>query len=151
MFGMTLLEQLGGEAELRKVVARFVDRMFDDLMIGYLFRMAKREHITEMEYEFAARHLGAPVRFSGPPPETRAPHHMTLGEFDRRTKLLGDTLTEMGVPPHVRGCWIQQIYTLRHQILSKSGTERALASSAEQEPLEPDEEPERRESETGSG
>lgn len=123
---MTLFEQMGGEAELRKVVSRFVDRMFDDVMIGFMFRMTRREHIKEMEYQFAARHLGGPVHYSGRPlSEAHAPHLINIGQFDRRTKLLGETLEEMGVPSHVRGHWIRHTLALRSQVLSKSGTDCA--------------------------
>jgi truncated hemoglobin YjbI len=126
MFGTTLFEQMGGEWALRRIVSRFVDRMFDDVLIGFMFRTAKREHIKEMEYEFAARHLGAPVHYSGRPlSEAHAPHLVNAGQFDRRTKLLADTLDEMGVPSPVREHWIRHTLALRNQILSKSGNDCA--------------------------
>ena len=65
---MTLFERLGGEEELRAIVERFVDRIFDDFMIGFHFRDASRARIQAKEYEFAAQHLGADVfrRRTGP-------------------------------------------------------------------------------------
>ena len=51
----TLFEQLGGEPVLRGLVARFVDRMFDDPMIGFFFRKADRQRVKDKEYELAAR------------------------------------------------------------------------------------------------
>jgi hemoglobin len=126
MFGMTLLEQMGGETELRKVVSRFVDRMFDDVMIGFMFRRANREHIKAMEFQFAARHLGGSVQYSGRPlGEAHAPHAINGGQFNRRLKLLTDTLAEMNVPPLVRGHWIRNTEALRNQVLAKSGIECA--------------------------
>src|SRR5690606_27282992 len=50
----TLLEELGGEPALRLLINHFIDRVFEDPMIGCLFRSATRERIKEMEYQFAA-------------------------------------------------------------------------------------------------
>jgi len=123
---MTLFEQMGGEAALRKVISRFVDRMFSDVMIGFMFRRANRARIEAMEYQFAARHLGAPVQYSGKPlSEAHAPHAINGGQFNRRSKLLADTLEEMNVPSHVRAHWMRNTEALRNQVLSKSGTECA--------------------------
>ena len=63
----SLFDRLGGEPALRAIIDRFVDRLFDDLMIGYLFRAADRERVKAKEYEFAARHLGAPEAYTGRP------------------------------------------------------------------------------------
>ena len=61
----TLFEDLGGEPALRPIIDRFVDRVFDDVMIGFFFRNARRERIKQKEYEFAAQHLGADLISAG--------------------------------------------------------------------------------------
>lgn len=98
----TLFEELGGEPALKAIIDRFVDRMFDDLMIGYLFRAADRERVKAKEYEFAARHLGAPVAYTGRAlVDAHRPHRISGGHFMRRLKILEETLTEFQVPPQV--------------------------------------------------
>ena len=54
----TLFDLAGGEPGLRRVVERFVDRVFDDVMIGYLFRAADRARVKQKEFEHAAEQLG---------------------------------------------------------------------------------------------
>jgi truncated hemoglobin YjbI len=36
----TLYDQLGGEAKLRQIIDTFIDRVFEDRMIGFFFRNA---------------------------------------------------------------------------------------------------------------
>ena len=69
---MTLFEQLGGEPALRAIVDRFVDRVFDDTLIGFHFAKANRARIKAKEYEFAAAHLGGDVEYTGRPRTTRS-------------------------------------------------------------------------------
>ena len=46
-------ERLGGEPVLRRVIDTFVDRCFDDMMIGFHFRAADRERVKRFEYQHA--------------------------------------------------------------------------------------------------
>src|ERR1041384_5052798 len=95
----TLFDELGGEPLLRRIIDRFVDRIFDDVMIWFLFRDASRDRVKEKEYEFAARHLGADVPYTGRPlRDVHAKHAIMGGQFNRRLQILKDTLTEMNVP-----------------------------------------------------
>ncbi len=113
----TLFEMLGGEAALRAIIARFVDRMFDDLMIGYLFRAADRERVKAKEYEFAARHLGAPVSYSGRPiDEAHRAHRVTGGQFMRRLQILKETLAAFQVPREVSEHWLAHTLSLQAEI-----------------------------------
>ena len=41
----TLYDQLGGEAKLRQIIDTFIDRVFEDRMIGFFFRNADRKRI----------------------------------------------------------------------------------------------------------
>ena len=109
-----LFDALGGEAVLRAVIERFVDRMFDDVMIGYLFRAADRERVKAKEYEFAARHLGAPIEYTGRPlNEAHRAHRITGGQFMRRLQILKETLAAFQVPSPVALHWVE--HTLSQQ------------------------------------
>jgi truncated hemoglobin YjbI len=110
----SLFEQLGGEPVLRRIVDRFVDRVFDDVMIGFFFRNASRERIKDKEYEFAARHLGADVAYTGKPiAEAHASHGIMGGQFMRRLQILEETLNELEVPEAVRRHWLAHNEKLR--------------------------------------
>ncbi|HEX3852108.1 MAG TPA: group 1 truncated hemoglobin [Polyangiaceae bacterium] len=110
-------ETLGGEPALRLIIDSFVDRMFDDLMIGYLFRAADRERVKAKEFEFAARHLGAAVEYTGRPlKEAHRAHRVTGGQFMRRLQILKETLAEFHVPPEVSAQWIDHTLLLQAQI-----------------------------------
>lgn len=113
----TLFEELGGEPVLRRVVERFVDRLFEDVMIGFMFARASRERIKAMEYEFAAEHLGAGVEYSGRPlAVAHRAHRIFDGQFDRRLTILRETLTAFGVSERVREHWLGHTEALRAQI-----------------------------------
>src|SRR3954469_16023123 len=110
----TLFERLGGATVLRAIIERFVDRMFDDLMIGYLFRAADRERVKAKEYEFAARHLGAPVAYTGRPiDQAHRAHRITGGQFMRRLQILKETLAAFRVPAEVSEPWIAHTLSLQ--------------------------------------
>lgn len=114
-------EALGGEVALRSIIARFVDRMFDDLMIGYLFRAADRERVKAKEFEFAARHLGAPIEYTGRPlSEAHRAHRITGGQFMRRLQILKETLAEFQVPPEVSAHFVEHTLSLQAQITDNS-------------------------------
>jgi hemoglobin len=110
----SLFDELGGEPVLRSIVGRFVDRMFDDPMIGFFFRKAKRERVKEKEYELAAQHLGAPVEYTGRPiQQVHAAHPIMGGQFARRLEILRQTLIEAGAPQPVLDHWIGHTESLR--------------------------------------
>jgi hemoglobin len=118
----TLFEQVGGEPVLRRIIDRFVDRVFDDVMIGFFFRNASRERIKEKEYEFAARHLGGGVAYTGRPlAEAHAPHPIMGGQFMRRLQILKETLEEFDVPAPVSEHWLAHTEKLRPLITGDAG------------------------------
>ena len=113
----TDLELLGGEERLQEIIDRFIDLVFDDLMIGFLFRGADRQRIKDKERELAAAHLGGPARYSGKPlAAAHAPHAIMGGHFDRRLKLLEETLDAFAVPTPVRERWLAHNQALRRTI-----------------------------------
>ena len=91
--GQTFFEELGGEPKVRAIIDTFIDRIFDDRMIGFFFRNADRRRIKDKEYQLAAHFLGAPVEYSGRPlDQVHAKHPIMGGHFDRRRQILKETL-----------------------------------------------------------
>ncbi len=120
----TLFDDLGGEPALRRIVDRFVDRIFDDIMIGFFFRNAQRERIKQKEYEHAAEHLGAGTAYTGRPlDEAHRAHRIMGGQFARRLVILRETLDEAGAPEHVKQHWLAHTEALRPFITADAGGE----------------------------
>lgn len=114
---MSLFEDLGGEPKLRAIVDDFIDRCFDDTMIGFLFARAERGRIKRFEYQHAASALGAPIAYEGRPlAEAHRPHRILGGQFDRRKQILKDTLRDHAVPDVVARAWVHHQDTMRHLV-----------------------------------
>ena len=119
----TLFDQLGGDA-LRAVITDFYERVFADVMIGFLFVGKDRARLIEKEWELAARMLGADVRYTGKSmPDAHARVPITGGHFDRRTQILRDTLRDHAVPADVQAAWLGHVEALRAQITADRGSE----------------------------
>jgi hemoglobin len=120
----SLFDDLGGEPALRRIIDRFVDRIFDDVMIGFFFRNARRERIKQKEYEFAAQHLGGPVTYSGRPlDEAHRAHPIMGGQFMRRLMILKETLDAEGAPEHVKRHWLAHTESMRPLVTADVGRE----------------------------
>ena len=79
---MSRFDELGGEPKLRAIVDDFVDRCFDDMMIGFLFQRADRDRIKRFEYQHAAEHLGGDIRYGGRPLDVaHGPHRIFGGKW----------------------------------------------------------------------
>jgi truncated hemoglobin YjbI len=114
----SLFDELGGEARLRGIIDVFVDRLFDDMMVGFMFARVDRDRLKQLEYEFAAQHLGGHVAYSGRSLESaHRAHRIFDGQFARRLKLLSNVLEEAGVPESVRKHWIEHTLAQRDRII----------------------------------
>jgi hemoglobin len=122
----SLFDELGGEPELRRIIDRFVDRMMDDVMIGFFFRNVDRATLKQREFEFAAQHLGAPIVYTGRPLEAaHRAHRVFDAQFLRRLTLLRETLIELGAPERVREHWLAHTRSLMDRIVRGSCAEPA--------------------------
>ncbi|HVV86161.1 MAG TPA: group 1 truncated hemoglobin [Kofleriaceae bacterium] len=130
----TLFDLVGGE-RLRAIVEAFYRRVFDDVMIGYMFVGKDRARLIEKEWELAARMLGGEVRYTGRSmPEAHARTTITSGHFDRRTQLLRDTLAAHQVPAEVQAAWLGHVEALREQITGGAACNEDAADPDAPEP-----------------
>jgi truncated hemoglobin YjbI len=105
---MTAFERAGGEDVVRAIVTRFVDRQFDDRIIGFFFAGKDRAAVAAHEYEHAAASLGAPVVYTGRPiPALHRPLRINGGQFRRRLALLKQEIERAGVPADVAEQWLE--------------------------------------------
>ena len=113
----TLYEQLGGESKLRAIIARFVNRMVHDVMIGFLFRQVNHSRLAELEFQHAAAFLGAPIQYRGRPLDAAHQRHSIAGgQFARRRQILKEVLAEHNVSPDIQDAWLAHVDSLRHLI-----------------------------------
>lgn len=117
---MTLFETLGGETALRAIIEDFVDRLFDDLMIGFFFRKADRERVKRFEYEHAAEWLGAGQAYGGRSlAQAHAAHPIRTGHFGRRLQILREVLAKHRVPEDIAKGWIAHQESLRSEVMGQ--------------------------------
>ena len=113
-----------GEAKLRALLTDFYARIFDDVMIGFLFAGKDRQHLIDREYELTAKILGADVAYRGRPMrEAHAKSPIFGGHFERRMQLLRETMRDHDVDPDVQRVWLEHTEALRAQITPDRGSE----------------------------
>jgi hemoglobin len=135
---MTLFDQIGADM-LRAVITEFYKRVFDDVMIGFMFQGKDRQHLIDREYELAAALLGAGVKYTGRPMRTaHAQHTIFGGQFERRLQILKETMRDHGVDPEVQRVWIDHTNSLRSQITRDAGSECADPPQAPKLAIAPD-------------
>jgi len=119
----TDFERLGGEAVLRPLIDAFVDRCFDDVMIGFHFRKADRERVKRFEYQHAARFFGADVVYEGRAlTKAHGAHPILGGQFMRRRQLLLETARAHGMPDDLVDAWLAHQDALRGEITQQVGS-----------------------------
>ena len=119
---MTAYEQLGGEPALRAIVDRFVDRVANDMIIGFFFVGKDLARVKQHEFEHAARVLGADVPYTGRAiPGLHRPLRINGGQFRRRLALLRQEIDRAGVPLAVKELWLAE--QLRMEKLITDGTD----------------------------
>lgn len=133
----TLFHRLGGDA-LRAIIVDFYDRVFADVMIGFVFAGKDRARLIDKEWELAARMLGADVRYTGKSmPEAHRRVPITGGHFDRRTQILRETLADHGVAADIRDAWLGHVDAMRAQITADRGSECDHDAAATRTTVEP--------------
>ncbi len=112
----SLLARIGDDA-LRAVVIDFYDRVFADVMIGYMFVGKDKARLIDKEVELTARFLGGAAPYTG---KSMRDAHAALqifgGQFDRRLQILRNTLRDRAVDPEVAAAWIDHQLAMRDQI-----------------------------------
>jgi truncated hemoglobin YjbI len=128
---MSLYDEVGGEAGLRRVLRALYDRLFDDMMIGFFFAGKDKEKLIEHQLWFTARFLGGPSKYEGRSlPDAHAPFAILPAHFDRRHQILREVLEAQKVPDAVRDEWLRVDQSLKHAIVKSAEEARRLARTA---------------------
>lgn len=114
---MTSFEIAGGEPVIRSIVHRFVDRVFDDVIIGFHFAGKDRADVRQHEYQHAAATLGAQVAYTGRPiVPLHRPMKINAGQFRRRLALLRQEIQRAGIPAEIEEQWLAAQRAMERQI-----------------------------------
>ncbi len=104
----------------------FYDRIFDDVIIGFLFANSDKEALIDSQFHYVTSVLGdRSGEYGGP--TIRAAHKelpILPGQFDRRHMLLKLVLLEYGVPDHVTQAWLELDTSLREFVVNMGATKR---------------------------
>jgi hemoglobin len=120
----SLFEKLGGENRLRRIIDTFIDRVFEDRMIGFFFRHADRQRIKDLEYQLAAAFLGADIKYQGRPlAKAHANHPIMGGHFARRRQIFKETLESYRVEEGVKAALLSHTDSLRPLITPETGSD----------------------------
>jgi truncated hemoglobin YjbI len=127
----TPYEAIGGEERVRAVLQSLYDKLFDDPIVGFLFAGKDKAHIVAQQLTFTCRFLGGPHSYEGKPlPEAHASLPLLPGHFDRRHRLLEQTLDEQNVPDDVKRWWLKIDQSLRPSVLAAGGEARDKTRSS---------------------
>lgn len=103
-----LYEKAGGENGLEEILQDFYRRMASDVLIGFFFDGKDVRAIAKRQKEFLMRAMGVIPSYSGKPPadahDELAP--VLSGHFDRRLKILEETLRGHGLGTEDIRTWI---------------------------------------------
>ena len=111
----------GQEAGIHAILKDFYRRMADDILIGFFFDGKNLDQIAAKQAEFLLRAMGATPSYQGLPP---AKAHDNLapildGHFDRRLRLLEETLRAHKLSEDAIQMWVRFESTFRDSIVHK--------------------------------
>lgn len=109
-----------GEGRVREIVLDFYARMEKDVLVGFFFTGKDIPAIAKKQTEFLLRAMGAIPSYSGKAP---ADAHTALppilsGHFDRRLKILEETLLAHGLSREQTLTWIGFENAFREAVVS---------------------------------
>lgn len=119
-----LFEAAGGEPGLEAILQDFYQRMASDPLIGFFFDGKDIRSIARRQKEFLMRALAVIPSYSGKAP---ADAHAELppilpGHFDRRLRLLEETLRSRGLSAEDIRTWIGFENAFRDAIVARDRT-----------------------------
>lgn len=130
-----------GPDKLRVVITDFYDRLFDDMMIGFMFTGKPKQQLIDREWQFTANLLGGDVHYEGRTiRKAHARSPILGGHFERRLQILRETMADNQVPVPVQERWIEHTLALRPQVTADKGADcdhelsRARLQMADDEP-----------------
>lgn len=119
---VSLYEQVGGIAVLRRVTKVFYDKVYDHPWLSQFFATIDKDHIASQQAEFMQGALGGPKIYCGRKPTDAHPHiHITDESFDLRQELLRQSLVEVGIDAPIAARWLALDEAFRSRLVKSRG------------------------------
>ena len=114
-----LVDELGGPEALEALVRDLYDRLYDDLIVGFLFAPHDKARLIAHQIEYVRAHLGDREGHYTGRSMRRAHEHLPIlpGQFDRRHQILREVLRDHQAPARVQQEWIALDLALRPFVL----------------------------------
>ncbi|MFZ9595443.1 MAG: group I truncated hemoglobin [Bdellovibrionia bacterium] len=118
-----LYSLLGGEALLGQILDDFYQRMARDLMIGYFFDGKDLQKIASQQKNFLLYAMGAVEQYPGKLPSQahRELPPILPGHFDRRIRILEETLKDHALSSEAMDIWIHFESSFRSALTQAEG------------------------------
>lgn len=115
----SLSEEVGGLERLTEMMRVLYRRIFDDIMIGFMFVNVDFDQIVANQVQYTRAQLGnEQVEYTGMPiRRAHQPHPILPGHFNRRHELVKEVLREFEVPQHVFDAWVELELTLKDLVI----------------------------------
>jgi hemoglobin len=107
-----------GDEKIHEILRDFYRRMSGDILIGFFFDGRDLDAIAEKQAEFLLRAMGARPTYSGKSP-ARAHDELApilAGHFDRRLRILEETLAAHGLSASDIRTWVSFEETFREAV-----------------------------------
>ena len=126
------ISHIGGLDGLRHILTDFYQRVFKDLMIGYLFEGQSMTRLIDREVEWTARTVyGLDITYRGKGlRQAHGKHPIRRGHFHRRNQILRETLNAHGISDDVKNIWMNHSESLIHVILGRASADQRCEQTA---------------------
>jgi hemoglobin len=122
-----VFREAGGADGIERILRKFYKKMENDILVGFFFAGKDLEHIIQQQKSFILRAMGAIDEYRGKSPKKA---HEDLppilkGHFDRRMKLLRETLEEEGLSEKAVTAWTNFENQFRGALIGEEGPVRS--------------------------
>lgn len=119
---LSLYDRVGPD-RIRRIVQIFYEKCLTDPMLAHLFMNADHSHLVEMQLTFISNLLGGPKVYEGKP-LTAAHARLSIRppHFQRRQRILAETMAEEGLEPELANAWLSLEERLRPLIMNDSAS-----------------------------
>ena len=115
------ISSFGDISGLKQILTDFYCKIFEDPMIGYLFRNQDKERLIERELEWTLKALGEEITYQGRPmAKAHQAHPIRRGHFHRRNQLLEQTLIDHQISSESIAWWMNHSRSMENAILGRA-------------------------------